>query len=61
MSRSPNMATPKRLALAVSIGLDHQVTMRLRSPATATETRPTTPSFTASQRRRVTDWVQPSR
>ena len=55
------MATPKRLAFAVSIGLDHQVSIRLRSPATATEARPTTPSFTASQRRRVTDWVQPSR
>ena len=47
--------------LALSIGLDHQVTMRLSSPAAAMLARPTTPSLTASQRVRVTLWVHARR
>jgi len=43
------------------IGLDHQVTMRLSSPATAMLTAPTTPILMASQRVRVTSWVQARR
>ena len=47
--------------LTRSMGLNHQVRMRLSSPATAMLARPTTPSLTASQRVRVTLWVQASR
>ena len=44
-----------------SIGLDHQVTMRLKSPATAMLARPTRASLTVNQRVRVTLCVQASR
>ena len=44
-----------------SNGLDHQVTIRVRSPAAAIDARPTSPSLVASQRVRLTLWVQASR
>ena len=47
------LAGLSRSMVAVSIGLDHQVTMRLSSPATAMLNTPTRPSLTASQRVRV--------
>ena len=40
--------------LTRSIGLDHQVIMRLKRPTTAMLARSTTPNFTAIQRIRVT-------
>jgi hypothetical protein len=46
---------------ARSIGPDHQVTMRLSSPAVAIATRPIRPSLAAIQRVRVTLWFQASR
>ena len=45
---------------AVSIGLDHQVSIRLSSPAVATVSRSATPSLTAIQRVRVTVRFQAS-
>jgi len=46
---------------AAAIGLLHQVTMRLSSPATAMLAAPATASLTASQRVRVTPWVHARR
>ena len=63
MSRLSNKMGPSRVRLsllmvpmfsAVSIGLDHQVSIRLSSPAVATVSRSATPSLTAIQRVRVT-------
>jgi hypothetical protein len=51
--RSPNGA-------AVSIGPDHQVSSRLNRPAVAMAASAPTPSLVASQRVRVTLWVQAS-
>lgn len=50
-----------RLMFTRSTGLDHHVAMRLRIPAAAMLANPTTPSFRASQRVRVTLWVHASR
>ncbi|WP_348638608.1 hypothetical protein [Actinomadura madurae] len=50
-----------RSATALSSGSDHQFAARAVSPAAAMAARPTTPSFTASQRDRVTLWFQTSR
>ena len=47
--------------LTRSIGLDHQVTMRLNSPAVAMLARPARASLTASHRVLVMLWVQASR
>jgi hypothetical protein len=52
---------PAGSALARSIGLAHQVTMRLSSAAVAMLARPIRPSLTASQRVRVTLWFHASR
>ena len=46
---------------ARSRGLAHQVTMRLDRPVTAMRSGRAAPSLTASQRVRVTLWVQASR
>jgi hypothetical protein len=46
---------------APSIGFDHQVTARLRAPTATDAATAVTPSLVASQRVRVTDWVQTSR
>jgi len=59
MSRSSN--DPKGFMLIVSNGLDHQVTVRLRSPAATALEMPTTPSLRASQRARPTLWVHARR
>ena len=47
--------------LARSIGRDHQVTIRLSKPVAATLAAPTSASLTATQRVRVTLWVQARR
>ena len=61
MLRSPNSPAPNRFCSPRSIGLDHQVTIRLSSPVAATLAAPTSASLTASHRVRVTLWVQASR
>jgi hypothetical protein len=69
MSRLSNRMGPSRVRFillvvpmlsAVSIGLDHQVSIRVSSPAVAMAARPTRPSLTAIQRVRVTVWFQAS-
>ena len=57
----PKFARPKRFWFAASIGLAHQSTIQVSSPPIAMAAMPTSPSFTASQRCRVTLWVQARR
>ena len=57
----PKAAAPKRFWFTLSMGLNHHVTIRLRSPATAALARPTSPSLTSNQRIRLTLWVQAKR
>src|SRR5580704_1984345 len=57
----PKAAGLKRLALTLSMGLNHHDTIRLSSPPTAALARPTSPSLTRSQRRRLTLCVQARR
>ena len=54
-------ATPKRFWFTASSGLAHQSTIQVSSPPIAMATIPTSPSFAASQRFRVTLWVQTRR
>jgi hypothetical protein len=61
MPRTPNTDGVSWFSCTRSMGLNHQVRMRLRSPVTAMQARPVTASRTASQRGRVTLWVQASR
>src|ERR1022692_3037174 len=66
MPRAPNICGENRLSWprltgnppARSIGLAHQVIMRLSSPAVAMAARPVRASLTAIQRVRVTLWFQ---
>ena len=57
----PKAAAPKRSWFTLSMGLNHHVTIRLKSPPTAALARPTSPSLTSNQRIRLTLCVQARR
>jgi hypothetical protein len=58
--KKPTGAVPLVALAALSIGLLHQLTARLSSPAAAIAIRPVRPSLVASQRVRVTLWFHTS-
>ena len=58
---NPKFDGSNRFWFTASIGLIHQSTIQVSSPPITIAARPTTASFTASQRRRVTLWVQERR
>src|ERR1700722_8186713 len=57
----PKEAGLNRFAVTLSMGLNHHETMRLNDAPTTALARPTSPSLTRSQRRRLTLWVQARR